>query len=242
MSKVAPHNATIEFVDIEGKRSVLKRYRTKAKYSALQEGEAYEKLTTILNKEKVARIAEVFKVNESDNTLLLEFIPGLNLHERIYAGHEDDLETFREALISIFSHARKKNISFDSDPSNILFDDKGIVIIDPICTELPIRDYSFIVFMWGLIKITIRNRRFWRAYKVISYWKKYYKTYCHCTNSSYDALNHQMVEYIGLVIKWNREQNAVEGTFLRLFRRVVVIPIYMVISLPFRLNIIRCGC
>lgn len=240
MSKVAPHNAVVEFIEQDHQQIVLKRYRAGARYTAGQENHAYKQLSRLVSQLHGVRTAHVIRFDEEENALYLEFIPGATLHERINSGDEEILARLKEPLVELFWAARQENLAFDSDPSNIMFDQNGIVLIDPVCTELEIDDYSFIVFMWGLIKITLRNRRFWRIGKIIGHWKHYYSSYCEHQGIIYKGLNQQMVDYIGLVIGWNCEKNQVEGVLLRSFRYVVVIPIYMMVRLLFRWNLIKC--
>ena len=240
MSKVAPHNAVVEFIEQDGQQIVVKRYRAGAKYTAKQEAHAYQQLSKLLSQFQGARTAQLIRFDEESNALYLEFIPGASLHERINSGEQAILANLREPLIELLGASRQKHLQFDSDPSNIMFDQNGIVLIDPVCTELEIDDYSFIVFMWGLIKIILRNRRIWRIGKIIGHWNDYYISYCQHNGITRKMLNQQMAGYIGLVISWNREKNHVEGIFLRFFRCVVVVPIYTVVRQLFRWDLIKC--
>lgn len=229
MSRVAPHNSFVKIESKNGKRVAVKYYQRKSKYSAQQESRAYKELQAITSNVVGVRSANVLEVEEKENTLTLEYISGLTLQENIKKGNIACLELNTETLISLFISARNREFCFDSDPSNMMFDDLGIVLIDPVCEELKIKDYSFIVFMWGLIKILLRNGKVWRIKKVIKIWNRYLKEYCRKTNTSIASIYKQMVKYIDLVIAWNKKKNDVENIFVYYFRIIIVIPIYIVI-------------
>ena len=239
MSRVAPHNAIIQFVDRGGERIVIKQYRLGAKYSAEQEVQAYYKLDKLLGQNHGSRVAQLYHFDEKNNEIHLEYIPGKNMYEKIKDGDYTCLKNNKAMLVKLFSVARKERIKFDSDPSNIMFDRKGMVFIDPVCKELEIDDYPFIVFMWGLIKVILRNPRVWYIFRIMEQWREYYFDYCQDNHIDHRTVNKQMCEYIELVIDWNREKNSVEGIFVYVFRRTVVIPLYSVVEQLFRWNIVK---
>jgi len=236
MSKIAPHNSFVEFIEQNGIRIAVKTFRRGGKYTAAQEARAYSNLAKILPGIDGVRLANIRRLDAENNALHIEYIASESLFERIINGDEACLEVLKKPLINLFLIAKQNQVHFDSDPSNIMFDNEGIVFIDPVCTELSIEDYSFIVFMWGLIKIALRNRRIWRIRKIIAYWKDYYREYCHVSGTNSSVLNHQMENYIDLVINWNKERNANEGYFVYVFRYIVVIPIYSIVRQIFRWN------
>ena len=241
MSKVAPHNAWIEYANGNSGPYVVKWFREGGKFTAGQEARAYDVLRRLLDDVPGARAASILALDEAANTLSLEFIEGLSLHERLAQGEFDILEETRERLLRIFIGARDNGFFFDSDPSNILFeagatDGQNLVFIDPSCITLPIRDHAFIVFMWGLIKILLRDWRVWHIWKMRPYWDSLWRGYCALSNVSGASLAQQMVAYIDLVIRWNKERNPVEGPITYSFRRLVVIPIYRAVRLWFLWN------
>lgn len=245
MSKDRPHNAQIEYVKGTSGPYVVKRFREAGKFTAGQEANAYDSLRKLLNDVPGTRAARVLAVDEEANTLSLEFLEGLNLHERLAHGDMDILDNIRERLLRIFKRARDTGFRFDSDPSNILFETdaaekQNLVFVDPSCIPLPIRDHAFIVFMWGLIKIPLRDWRVWRARKIAPYWNAYCREYCQLSNISGASLAQQMTAYIDLVIQWNKERNPVEGVLIHSFRRLVVIPIYRAIRLWFAWKPMSC--
>ena len=239
MSKVAPHNAFIEVLREENKRVIAKHYRATGKYTASQEASAYSELEKLVMPIKGIRPAKIQRIDEVGNVLYLEFVPGLNLFERITGGDEACLKTLKKPLMELFLAAKLEQICFDSDPSNILFEAEGMVLVDPVCRKLPLADFTLVVFMWGLIKVSLRNIRFWRIVRLFRYWRTYYREYCDMADTTYDSLNSQMVACIDLAIVWNKERNSIEGSFYYAFRRIVVIPIYSIVRELFRWNLVR---
>jgi hypothetical protein len=139
---------------------------------------------------------------------------------------------------------------FDSDPSNLLCKKDGteIVIIDPLALSeeeiladprLRLKDYSAVVFIWGLVKFTLRNPKIWQSFEILKACLDYYRKYILKSKTEFKSINDQIAIYIGLAISWNIEKNGVEGTIKRLIRCIVVVPIYSFVRLLFTLNFIR---
>lgn len=241
MSKVAPHNATTQIrYDAGGRKYVYKKYH--AKYTSREEFLAYQRLgKCLLRSDSGVRAAEIYEVNDLDNSLNIEFINHQTLHEMLFTGKVYILELIQEKLLDIFHEAKRQNVNFDSDPSNLFCDESGseIVIIDPVGPNLSLNDYAMVVFVWGLIKLSLRNPRLWQSYRVLIYCFDYYCRYMDKTRTDYKSFNRQMSEYIGVVIGWNKEKNLVEGIFTRIFRRIVVVPLYSIVKLFFSTNLVR---
>jgi hypothetical protein len=238
MSKIAPHNAQIEYAQGTSGPYVKKRFRGAGKFTARQEATAYQGLCALLDSLSGTRAAKVLAVDDDANTLYLEFIEGPTMYERLAQGETEILDQARERLLYIFKESRDAGFRFDCDPSNILFEPgtqggENLVFIDPSCIALPIRDHAFIVFMWGLIKILVRDWRMWRAGRLKPYWNAYCRGYCRISDVSGASLAQQMVAYIDLVIEWNKERNHVESVSIYYFRRLIVAPIYRAVRLWF---------
>lgn len=241
MSKVAPHNAVIDVrTDEKGRKYVYKKYY--ATYTSEQEFTAYKNVSRcIAQPGSGIRMAAVYEVNIADNSLNIEFINYRNLHEIVVSGNVEILLVIKDRLLGLFSDARTKGIDFDSDPSNILCDEEGIdiVLIDPICTDLNLSDFSAVVFIWGLIKLSLRNPRVWKSIQVLKICGGFYDAYLLQSDVNFKDLNAQIGAYIGRAISWNSRGNRVEGFSVRLFRLVVVVPIYSLIRLLFVTNVVR---
>lgn len=241
MSKVAPHNATIELkYDENGRLYIYKKYHTK--YTSAEEFLAYQQLKKCLpNKNLGIRAAEVYEVNDLDNSLNIEYIDYKNLHEILFSGNENILIKIQEKLLNLFDEARRQGISFDSDPSNLLCDKDGndVVVIDPVCANLKLNDYAAVVFIWGLIKLSLRNPRVFQSFRILKNCFDYYRKYIDKTDADFRSLNRQIGEYIGLSISWNIEKNSVEFFTTRIFRIVIVVPLYSVVRLLFISNLVR---
>lgn len=241
MSKVAPHNAVIDLrIDEKGRKYIYKKYY--ATYTSEQEFTAYENVSKCINQPRSGiRMATVYEVDVADNSLNIEFINYRNLHEIVVSGNVEILLIVKDRLLQLFSDARKKGVEFDSDPSNILCDEEGIdiVLIDPICTDLNLRDFSAVVFIWGLIKLSLRNPRVWKSIQVLRICGGFYDAYLLQSGVNFKDLNAQIGAYIGRAILWNTSRNRVEGVSVRLFRLVVVVPIYSLVRLLFVTNVVR---
>lgn len=231
MSKIAPINAQISFETIDRHCVVVKTYRSGARFNALQEYQAYLKLIEFLQEIDGVRVAKIIKFSPSQNQLTIEKINVPTLQEDLKRGNVSSLRKCRNRLMSVFLQASLKELKFDSDPTNIFFDGNDIVIIDPICQDIDIDDYTFVVFVWGIIKIIVRSWKLWNAPKLIAEVKRLVQCYSKKINRPNDDIIHQIIKYIDIVIEWNRERNQVEGILMYFFRKIVVVPIYRVIQL-----------
>lgn len=250
MSKIAPQNARIEFkYDELGRQYVYKKYH--ARYTSREEFVAYQKLSACLQEVNSSiRLAKVYDVNDSDNSISIEYINYQNLEEILVSCNTNILTTIQDALIDLFYEASCQRVIFDSDPSNLLCKKDGteIVIIDPLALSeeeiladprLRLKDYPAVVFIWGLVKLTLRNAKIWRSFEILRVCLDYYRKYILKSKSQFKSINNQIAIYIGLAISWNIEKNEVEGIITRLTRCVIVVPVYSFVRLLFVLNFIR---
>lgn len=239
MSKVAPHNATIEYRNDGTRPYVYKKYR--AKYTAVEESEAYERVRTLTSGIERVRPARVYTVDPADDSLKLEFVPGRSLWEIVADGEVGALERVRADVMTLTGAARARGVRFDCDPSNLMCEsgEDGLVIIDPVCVDLELRDFAMVVFLWGLLKLVLRNPRVWRDRAILRSWFRYYREYLERAGTAHEAFNEQMVRYIDVAIGWNKEKNPIEGPLTRGFRFVVVVPLYRLVRAAFRRNLVR---
>jgi len=150
MSKLAPRNANVMIVkESDGRTYVRKRYL--AVYTAVQERAAYDRLRPLCGPIRGIKMARVLAVDEKNNSLRLEYVPGKSLYETVEMGDIGPLIEWREPLVELFTAARTRGIRFDGDPSNfIVHAETGqLVIIDPVCVDLQIEDFAMVVFLWG---------------------------------------------------------------------------------------------
>jgi hypothetical protein len=240
MSKLAPRNATVQILRLDdGHLYVHKRYHSV--YTATQEQHAYRTVQLLCRDIQGIRLAYVLGVDEKENSLHLEYIPGKSLYELLEAGKIDPIIQWTDRLVELFSAAKTQKSYFDSDPSNFIIHAKTgeLVIIDPVCTNLRLEDFAMVVFLWGLIKLMLRKPRFWQYPSLIRVWRTFYREYLQRGDVESGRFNHEMVRYIDVVIKWNREVSPVDSLLITLMRRMVVVPMYMVVRWFFHLNLVH---
>jgi hypothetical protein len=232
MSKSAPNNAEIVFkLDEKEQRFVYKKYYHQ--YRAFEEIDSYRELGDCLRQtDQPARVARVYSWSDRDNSINLEFIAGPTLLELLRGGEVYILQELEEVLVTVFSCASRENFCFDSDPSNIFYDGSTgeVVFIDPVCIKLDLGDYAAVVFLWGLIKIALRNPRVWQSYRLWRYARNFQRAYALRVDTNSDALSKQIANYVDTVISWNLEIKQREGWLVRMFRKVCVVPLYKVVQ------------
>ncbi len=240
MSKLAPRNAKVMIVkESDGRTYVQKRYL--AVYTAVQERAAYDRLRPLCGPIRGIKMARVLAVDEKKNSLRLEYVPGKSLYETVEVGNLGPLIEWRKPLVELFTAARTRGIRFDGDPSNfIVHAETGqLVIIDPVCVDLQIEDFAMVVFLWGLIKLMLRNPRPWRFTPLMRVWCAYFRDYRRCTGADPHGFNRQMACYIDMVIGWNKEISPVDDLFMAMLRRYVAVPLYTFVKWLFRWNLVR---
>jgi len=240
MSKVAPLNATIEYHLDCAQPHVRKRYH--ATYTAVEEAASYKQVERIVDGVSGVRTAHVYDVDVETNSIRVEYVPGSSLWEIMAAEGAAPLGRHLPALVATFGRARAMGIPFDSDPSNLMVDQRngGIVFIDPICTSGELfRDYAMVVFLWGLIKRCLRDWRIWHAAEMFKAIREWRREYCVANDVSTQELDEQLSRYIDVVVGWNLQANAIEGPVVRAFRVAVVTPLYLLVREAVRFGALR---
>lgn len=237
MSRLAPRNATVEILKSdEGLLYVHKRYH--AVYTARQEQEAYSRLQPLLENIQGIRSAQILDVNEDENSIALEYIPGKSLYDLAGSGIFGPLRDCQERLVTLFIAARNAGVHFDSDPSNFIIHSNigELICIDPVCADIQLKDYAAVVFIWGLVKLVLRSLKFWQYPSLIRAMRSYLS--CYLTQADINAVcfNQQMASYITVVIDWNKEISSIDGLLTILLRRCVAIPLYSITRCLFRRN------
>ena len=227
MSKVAPRNATIEIVESENRDKIVRKtYR--ATYTAVDEHSAYARVEPIYIDCPDIRMARLLDLDADSNSFTVEFIPGRSLYDSAADGDLRPLGYWHTRLIEPFVRARNEGLRFDSDPSNFLVhaDTAELIVIDPVCADIRIKDYAAVVFLWGIIKLMLRTLRFWRYPGLFRLGRSFKKLYLSAADVSSDEFNKQMVTYIDVVIGWNKEVSPVDSRAMRIIRRCLAIPLY----------------
>jgi hypothetical protein len=90
------------------------------------------------------------------------------------------------------------------------------------------------VLSFGLIKIWIISGRFWEYLSFAREWRALAYGYLSRTKGSRADFYADIGDYIGLVISWNSDKNSTEGKLKRMFRFIVVIPLWYAIGTSFK--------
>jgi len=230
-------NSSLFFKKDGTKRCVEKRYHSR--FNVRQEFDAYQRLAGFVKDIPGVRCASVLGV--SDNTIVLEYVAGANLLQDILARGMAAVDEKRDLLLSVFLAVRDKNVFFDIGPSNIICqaDNKGVVLIDPLCEPVLLSEHAVVVFLCGLIRDFVRSGRLFNIVSFCRSWHKYYSEYLKLSGVCFKELNRQLCEYIDVVIGWNRHKNTNEPMTLRLVRYFFIVPFFRFIKMFFRLNIVR---
>ncbi|MCP4712309.1 MAG: hypothetical protein GY869_27120, partial [Planctomycetes bacterium] len=132
------------------------------RFQVEQEYQAYLELDSVIENVIGIRRAEVYGIECHQNLIDVEFIDGPTLAEDFLERGVSALEARIDCLLSLFYEARKQQVQFDSDPSNLIYDRRSdtLVLIDPVCEKMDIADYSMIVFLWGMVKCFFRAQSF----------------------------------------------------------------------------------
>ena len=206
------------------------------RFQVEQEYQAYLALDSVIKNLKGIRRAEVYAVDESRNLINVEFIDGPTLAEDYLKQGVTALEARLDGLVSLFYEARKQQVQFDSDPSNMIYDRRSdtLVLIDPVCEKMDIADYSMIVFLWGMVKCFLRAQSYEQAAGFRKFWKNINRKYQKACHVSHLEMNRQMCLYIDRVIGWNRTENQNESLGRRWVRHIFQAPTYRIIQLGFK--------
>jgi len=232
-------NSSLSFKEHGAKTCVEKRYHSK--FSVTQELKSYEMLSDLV--ESIPGVRPVSVLDKTDNTIILEYIHGPNVSEEVLLRGIAAVDEKRTMLLSVFLAARKKNVFFDFDPTNMIYDSesKQLVLIDPLCEPVIISEHAIVVFLWGLIKVFLRSKRVFCLRSFCRAWYLYYTEYIAEAGISYKTLNKQICQYIDVVIGWNKKESKDEPLKVRAFRYIVIIPLCNFIKCLFKLNVIRAG-
>ena len=230
-------NSSVCFRKYGTKRCVEKRYHSK--FNVTQEFESYQRLADFVKDIPGVRCASILGV--SDNTIILEYVAGANLLEDVLARGMAAVDEKRPLLLSIFLAIRDKNVFFDIGPSNIICEaeNKGIVLIDPLCEPVVLSEHAVVVFLCGLIRDFVRSGRLFHIVSFCRSWHKYYSEYLKLSGVCFKELNRQLCEYIDVVIGWNRHKNTNEPMKLRLVRYVFIVPFFSFVKVLFKFDIVR---
>ena len=217
-------NLSVEF--IEQKPVVRKTYH--GEYTAEAEGRAYQQLAGLCDANPYVRLPEVYGVEHEANTIHIEYIRGIDLRRTIRNAGFAALVPFDAALMQLFTEAKAEGSRFDSDPANFIVcqDGSGLVLVDPLCKQLELPDFVFVVFLFGLFKASLTNPLRPRVGQCLKLLDRYCGTYCNGqTGVDAGSIYRQLDNYVQQVIIWNRETVSSESFSRRNWRRFVWIPL-----------------
>lgn len=225
---ITRRNSTIEFVRIENKDAVLKKYH--ATYNIQKEFQKILELSRILDYSSRFRCVEVIKVHGDE--LILEKIDGYSF-ESLNNFQITCLIKHNKEIISLFLMCDSLGFSFDSDLSNLFYSNliSEFIFIDPVQEDLEIDHLSFVVFALGIIKSLGKSKNIFQLGKKIYCFNNFFRQYSITGNIDPSVLKQSFYKYIDVIIQWNilaPSKNKSGIKFLRLF---ILIPIWKLIKL-----------
>ena len=225
-------NSTVELWNRKG--LVRKHYHSN--YCVAEEARALSKLVQLTDAMPGLGTPQVLRVLPDENTIELEFIEGRLLADVIRQSGPSVLSPFRSRLILFLSEAYREDYACDLDPSNIIISDNtnNLVIVDPICTRFESKNFTACVFLFGLIKTFIISFRYWEYLSFAQEWQALANGYLSSTEQTKAKLYADIGDYIDLVISWNSAETRAEGRVKKIFRSVVIIPVWYAIRLLFK--------
>jgi hypothetical protein len=210
-------------------------------FDVQQESDAYKKLARVAADIPGIRTPIVHETSIADNRLTLEFISGLNLVQQFKRDGLQVLDAVRDQVIDLCVKAQAERLKFDLAPEHFMEDPvtRDWVVIDPVTEDHPIRHFSFVVFMIGLIKCFGSRLRPWNVLAHRKTWLGFYRQYAKKSNATPRELNSEFAQLINCVIGWNLQAYENETILIRVLRIIVLIPAWFLIRLPFRMQWIK---
>jgi len=230
-------NRRNSIVYLVNKNYVIKKYNYK--FSIHEEIQQYNKLTELVSNHSIFNIPRIYYSNEKYNFFRFEYIDGSRLDKIFNNSKIIILEKLKEEFLRFFARSADKGYQFDLDPSNLIMKNIGyIYIIDPICEKIDIEHHSIIVFTFGLIKLYLKNIYKINPVKFFRIWNSYYDGYIQYRNLKASELNNEMEIYIDKVIYWNTFENFNSSIFNGIIRKLIYVPIYIIIKYIFKYNLL----
>jgi len=221
-------NSTIEFVRIENKDAVIKKYHST--YGIQEEFQKILELSQILDYSSRFRCVNVIKVHGDE--LILEKIDGYCLGS-LNNSQISSLIRHNKEVINLFLRCNSLGFSFDSDLSNLFYSysNSEFIFIDPVQEDLKIDHLSFVVFALSIIKSIGKSKNIFLLGKKIICFNDYFRQYCTVGNIDASDVKQSFCKYIDAVIQWNIEAPEKNKLLIRLLRRFALIPIWGLIKL-----------
>lgn len=221
-------NSTIEFTNINNQDVVIKKYHDT--YNVEQEYHKIKNLSKFLNYSSTFRSVNVIEILE--DKLILESLSG-NCYGELSSIQINNLMNYTDEFIDLFLNCNKSDYSFDSDLSNLFFSQSNsqFIFIDPIQEDLKINNLSFIVFSLSILKSIGKSKNIFLYAKKITFFKALLRKYVANGNLDSRKLKISFYKYINVVIHWNIKKTDKKKLFLRLFRIMVLVPIWQMVKL-----------
>ncbi len=203
-------------------------------YTAQQERDAYRSLESLCARVENIRTPHIYGVDEANNAIYLEFIEGVDLKRAITASGLAALGPHEDRLLRLFAQARLDSIHFDSDPANFLVEEASgdLVMVDPVCQQVELQDFVFVVFLFGLVKAGVAAPHRVYPHRMVRKLRVLCDQYCqHVPGVTPVGLRRQLAEYVSVVIRWNQESAEDESLGLSFVRRSVWVPALRLLAL-----------
>jgi hypothetical protein len=190
-------------------------------YIVREEVDAYERVFPLLDGCRAIRLAQIVSWSDENNSITLEYVPAPDLRHVIVEQGTAFLDNHTADLLTLLVNSRKAGQPFDADPANFLLSNESLVIVDPVCRPISIPDYSFVVFIVGVIKAGVRSRSPRIAWEARAFVQRISRRYCSsdCVGTSRTDLHGQVQSYMKQVATWNQDRNETESSAVRMARK-----------------------
>lgn len=215
-------NSVIELYEEAGRKIVRKKYRST--YTAVEEIEAYRRVSEISSNVSLIRTLTPWLVNE--DCLEMEFVPGETFADMLTSSTAIP-ENLLFPIVELSVEAHRQRFHFDCDPSNLIWTGQQIVVIDPIVQPLKLQHLSAVIFLHGIFKAMLRGSVTpWRWGELRECSKVFASQYCEKAEVAKKIFLNERMQYLEQVIAWNRQEMPAEGILKRIARALILVPIY----------------
>lgn len=198
-------------------------------YDVGSEADAFSRLAAALADVPGVRAAEVVSV--TDDAIRTAYVPGGTLAEAV-ARDWDVLGRHRGALVAALLALREHDLHVDFDMTNLLTDrEGGLVVIDPVCVSLPLREFNVAVLLTSLLKVSVQSgspRRGWAEAR------RLVEAYHLATGVARSGVYRSWSRYCDQVAEWNLGATSQEGRGRRLVRVAGFAPAWRTIAWALR--------
>ena len=230
-------NSSLFIKDRSGQLSVVKSYHNK--YSIQDELACYEFLPPLVDSIPSLELPLLYDVDVAKGELHIEFVDGATLQSMlIHSGVGSFKPNWLQVVVSLCAGSFHKNFALDADPSNFIYDESArrLVFIDPVMEVEGVEHVSISVFLWGLVKYRVRFFYRFPEYPCFaSFWHQVMRRYCDLLGCTPASVYNSLACYVDNVIRWNLRESRAESIFKRLFRLIMVVPLWWCSGRLFRI-------